>query len=362
MRIAVANAGICLSKGGSERAAIRLAQEMRQRGHEVHLLTVLGAFSPLYPIDPLIPVHFFPKSFFSPQISAVKSGPALLGHYGIDILVSFESDWKHKLWQYCSSGANVPFVCSERMTPWLIEHKFWNPQGRASLFNSCAAIHELLPCYLPMVPPEYRHKVFVIPNSAPENIPATCPHHDEEPPVLLYLGRFGSQKRPELLLKAFAILAPEFPQWLLRFAGWGEEEQNLRDLSATLKLDDRVEIRAAEADVAKEYEKASVYCLPTRHEGFPNTVLEAMGAGLPVAAVADCPAMTSIIKPGITGVLAERPTPEALAQALRPLLSSAEVRLRMGRNAWEECSGVYSSRRIFDQWEQHLQRIISENK
>jgi len=39
MRIAIANAGICQSKGGSERAAIRLAHEMRSRGHSVHLLT-----------------------------------------------------------------------------------------------------------------------------------------------------------------------------------------------------------------------------------------------------------------------------------------------------------------------------------
>ncbi len=59
MRIAVANAGICASRGGSERASIRLATEMLLRGHDARLLTVQTRLPPQYRLNPLLPVHFF---------------------------------------------------------------------------------------------------------------------------------------------------------------------------------------------------------------------------------------------------------------------------------------------------------------
>jgi len=359
MRIAIANAAICSNKGGSERAAIRLAHEMRERGHNVHMLTVIGSASPRYPVDPCLPIHFFPHRFFAADMQAVEAGPALLREYGIEILVSFESDWKHALWQFCCAGTDIPFICSERITPVLIEREFWNRKGRLALLEQCAAIHELLPCYLPFVPSHLRHKTFVIPNAAPENIPTEYPEHPSGAPVLLYLGRFSKEKRPELLLRAFALILEEFPHWRLRLAGWGEGEAMLQAVTQAKGLEQRVIIGPAAEDTRPEYMAANIYCLPTLHEGFPNTVLEAMAAGLPVVGTADCPAMTSIIRNGITGVLAKEATPEALAEILRPLMASEKARQRMGREAWNECRTKYASS-LFDQWEIELMKVVGK--
>ena len=358
MRIAIANAGICFSKGGSERAALRLAHEMRARGHTVHLLTVKGLPSPVYPAEPRLPIHCFPTGLFAGDPKSVDGGPALLREYGIEALVSFESDWKHELWRCCCAGVDIPFVCSERITPVLIEQKLWSREGRLALLARSAAIHELLPCYLPFIPKQLLHKTFVIPNAAPEDTPAACPEHASDSPVLLYLGRFTKEKRPQLLLRAFALLAREFPDWRLRMAGWGvgDTQSRLQALARTLDIAAQVTIEPAAADTRQEYLAANIYCLPTLHEGFPNTVLEAAAAGLPVVGIADCPAMTSIISPGKNGLLAARPTPEALAETLRPLMASEHARQRMGREAWHECRVKYSSA-IFDQWEETLYKV-----
>lgn len=357
MRIAIANGGICMSKGGSERAAIRLASEMRQRGHDVHLLTASGRFSPLYPLDPRIPVHFFPKSFLLGEQSSLEFGAPLLKELNASVLVSFESDWKHAFWSACADGAGIPFVCSERNTPYLIERRFWNKEGRLRILESSAAIHELLPCYLCHVPDQYRAKTFVIPNAAMAGAPHEFPTHTA--PLLLYLGRFSEEKRPWLLLRAFALLADEFPRWRLRIAGWGEKGPELEELRGKANLESRVEIGPANEDVGAEYSNAAIYCLPTKYEGFPNTVLEAMGHGLPIVGISDCPAMKSIVKPGITGFLAEDATPESLAMALRPLLASEKPRLRMGQNAWRESRELYGAKNIFDQWETELEKVIA---
>lgn len=353
LRAAVANASLCLSRGGSERAAVRLVEEMRQRGHDAWLLTVASGKPPLYAIKPDTPVHFLPFSFFQASPEAVGQGAAFLRQNNIDILVSFESGRQHETWFACAARAQVPFVLSERITPHLVERSFWNREGRHKLLAASAGIHELLPCYLKHVPRDLAGRAFVIPNAAPENLPAEYSRPGGDFRVLLYLGRFSRQKRPWLLAEAFALLAEEFPQWRLRLAGWGEEREKLERLRAASGLADRIEIRSAHEDVAREYRQADIYCLPSLYEGFPNSVLEAQAYGLPVVGLQDCEAMSSIMAQGKTGLLA-KPSPQGLAQALAVLMASEDLRGRMGRQGWIECREKYGSARIFDLWEKNL--------
>lgn len=356
MRIAVANAGICLSKGGSERAAIRLAMEMIKRGHDARLLAAQSPLPPQYKLDPILPVHFFPESFFNPTMADLAGLSGLLKKLGIEAVAGFESDAKHVLWGRLCQEANIPYICSERNSPELIEREFWNPEGRRAFLSSCARVHELLPEYLPLVPEGV--KSFAIPNAAPSDLPESIPARDGARPVLLYLGRFARQKRLDLLIRAFALIADEFPRWRLRLAGWGETEKQLRALANRLNLGEKIEIRPTNPDVNQEYLAADLYCLPSQDEGFPNTVLEAMGHGLPVVGAADCSAMRSIIRPGDNGLLAADGSPQALADALRPLLASPALRKALGAGARRDCLENYAAEKIFDQWEAELSNCI----
>lgn len=362
MRIAIANSSLCVSKGGSERAAARLAGELGDRGHQVYMLAPKGPAPPLYPIDPRVAVHLVPESLRSGDPRVVAEAASLLKDNDVDALISFESGWMHGRWHACALPGRIPFVCSERITPRLVETVFWNRKERGEFLRKCDAIHELLPCYLRYIPEELRERTFVIPNAAMENAPAEYPGHLSQKPVILYLGRFSGQKRPRLLLETFAILAGEFPEWTLRFAGWGDEQASLEALRQKHGLSGRVEIRPALDNVAEEYLNADIYCLPTRHEGFPNAVLEAMGNGLPVAGIADCEAMTSIIRPGRNGLLASRADPRSLAEVLRPLMRSPKARERMGRAAWRDCSEAYNPKIIFDQWEKELEKVVAKRR
>lgn len=359
MNIAIANSSLCYFRGGAERASFRLAHELRSRGHTVRLLTVVGRYSPVYPLDPRLPVHFFPATFFQRNLEAIASGPSLLQENHIDVLISLESDWKHAMWYFCCEQHHVPLVYSERITPLYVE-KNWSRDERFFVLEKATAIHVLLPCYLRYIPTHLRHKAVAIPNAVPENIDPEFPIRNHQPPVLLYLGRLTEQKRPALLLQAFSLLAQEFPQWHVRMAGWGAQEQHLSALAQALHIQDRVSISEAAKNTSLEYLQANIYCLPTRFEGFPNAVLEAMAAGLPVVGIADCPAMTAIIRHGVTGLLADAPTAEALAATLRPLLASENVRIRMGRAAWQECQQLYGGQTIFDSWDALLRRIVPE--
>lgn len=359
MRIAVANAGLCASRGGSERAAVRLAVEMLNAGHDARLLTVQTNKAPSYSLDPRLPVHFFPPSLLNPEKADLSGGADLLRRQGVEIVVGMESDAKHVSWGRICQEAKIPYVCSERNSPLIIESEFWNPEGRAAFLSSCAAVHELLPAYTAFVPKDCRDKVFAIPNAAPADVPESPPERNGENPVLLFLGRFARQKRADLLLRAFALISADFPEWSLRLAGWGEEEERLKKLAQGLGLDDKAEIRRAGADVMREYLAADAYCLPSLHEGFPNTLLEAMGAGLTAVGAGDCLALRSIISHGENGFLAAEPTPKALAEALRPLLASQSLRKTMGAAAWRTCRENYSGAKILRQWEEALSGCLA---
>ena len=163
MNIAIASSQICYFRGGAERASLRLAHEMRSRGHAVHILTVTGRYSPVYPIDPRLSVHFFPGIFFHRKLEAIALGPALLQEQRIDVLVSLESDWKHAMWYACSERAQIPFVYSERITPTYVEDN-WSRDERLFVLEKAAAIHELLPCYLKYIPEHLRSKTFILPS------------------------------------------------------------------------------------------------------------------------------------------------------------------------------------------------------
>jgi glycosyltransferase involved in cell wall biosynthesis len=75
--------------------------------------------------------------------------------------------------------------------------------------------------------------------------------------------------------------------------------------------------------------RAAIVCLPTYHEGLPKALIDACAAGRPIVAT-DIPGCQAIVKNGVNGLLVPPRDHESLADAIRALLSDAELRDRMG--------------------------------
>ena len=351
MHIAIATHFLCQTRGGAERVAVELAGQMLRRGHAVTLHSWEdphgNAATPAYPLPPGA-VH----KAWNWGNGATEERARLrrfLMDDGTDVFLSLQSD---KAGLFCASaclGTGIPFVHSERDIPVLVETAIWNRPGRLAAMSGADAIHLLLPSYVESVPAPLRARIRVIPNAAPEN---ALPAHIEEAgqKTLLYLGRLTDFKRPALLVRAFALLCGRHPDWRLDIWGVGPEAPRVRRLLSELGLKERVRLRGLCLDPPAAYAKAQCYCLPSRLEGLPNTVLEAMSAGLPVVGVADCTAMRSIVTPGGDGLLADEAIPECLAATLDKLMADAAMRRRLGEKA-RQTAQRYAPERIFDQWE-----------
>ncbi|WP_406512072.1 glycosyltransferase [Streptomyces sp. NBC_00161] len=169
--------------------------------------------------------------------------------------------------------------------------------------------------------------------------------------VVTSVGRLAFEKGMDLLLDAWAEASPQHPDWVLRIYGAGVEEPALRAHAAALGLDASVEWRGSTDDVLGALRGASVFAQASRAEGFPITLLEAMAAGLPVAAFDCAPGVREIVEHGEDGLLARLGNTMELAGHLDVLMSDRELRDRLGDNAFRSVQR-YSSAEITDRWEE----------
>ncbi len=150
-----------------------------------------------------------------------------------------------------------------------------------------------------------------------------------EPAHLLLVGRLVHQKGVDLLLKALAGL--EEQRWSLTLVGDGPQRPELQAFVEAHCLQERVRFASwleGEA-LVQAYQQANLFVFPSRHEGMPNAVLEAMSAGLPVIA-SRIAGNEELVVDGETGLLVPPEDANALRQALETLLGDAELRQRMG--------------------------------
>ncbi len=165
----------------------------------------------------------------------------------------------------------------------------------------------------------------VIRNGIPiEALPAAVPRDDR----LVFAGRLVEQKNPLMLIDILDRLRAEPVRLLV--VGDGPLLEPMRRRAAELDLLDAIEFRGALSHEATLDALAGggILLLPSRWEGLPVIALEAMAIGLPVIAAA-VGGVPEIIAHGETGLLVERPTPEAYADLVRRLRCDPQLRARL---------------------------------
>lgn len=147
------------------------------------------------------------------------------------------------------------------------------------------------------------------------------------PPKLIAVARFEAPKDPLTLVAALAELRDA--SWTCELIGDGPMRPAVERAIAQADLRDRVVLAGTRDDVPERLAAAQLFVLPSKREGFPISVLEAMRAGLPVVA-SDVGGIAEAVVPSVTGALVAPGDPADLARALAPLIREPERRVRMG--------------------------------
>ncbi len=166
--------------------------------------------------------------------------------------------------------------------------------------------------------------------------------------VLLWVGRIDPVKGLDILLAALARIVENLPVKLL-IAGDGEHRKAVEADVSKFRLQDRVVFLGRRNDVDRLCKSADLFVFPSRTEGMPNALLEAMAASLPVV-TANVPGCRDLVTNGQTGWLVEAEDVEGLAQAIVDAFEKPDLTREMVARAESFVRGEYTEQRCHQRY------------
>jgi glycosyltransferase involved in cell wall biosynthesis len=180
--------------------------------------------------------------------------------------------------------------------------------------------------------------------------PATGPG----PPILGTIARLGEQKGIDDLLRA----AAELPDARVVVVGDGPLREKLSELAEALGVADRVSWTGWVDDPASLLARFDIFVLPSRFEGLPLVILEAMLAAVPVVAT-DVGSVAEAIDDGRTGLLVPASDPAALAAAIRGLLDDPVAARRLADAARQVAGEHFTASAMADRYDALYEQVMS---
>jgi glycosyltransferase involved in cell wall biosynthesis len=165
--------------------------------------------------------------------------------------------------------------------------------------------------------------------------------------VVGMVGRFHLQKGYEFALRAMPDILSSHSQVRFLLVGEGELLPEMRDLAARLGVGQFVRFAGTRYDVPRLLQAMDIFLLSSLWEGFPLTLLEASAAGKAIIAT-DVGGNNEIIEAECTGLLIPPRRSEAIAEAVRRLITDQSLRDRLGEAAREKARRQYSAEKMID--------------
>ena len=210
--------------------------------------------------------------------------------------------------------------------------------------------------------------IFPLPNGI--DIDKFCPNpnqrsHVEQPERdLLCVARLEFPKGVDILLHAWGRMMNEDDQWRahlkprLLLAGDGTLRAQLQRIVQELGIEESVVFLGSHKDVVPLLQQAWGFVLPSRWEGMPNALLEAMACGLPSIATR-VSGSEDIIQDGINGLLVEPEDPIALAQAMRKIIHNHEAAQQFAKAGRDTIVQQYQLNHITKRCEDFYYQVLN---
>ncbi|MCA9196366.1 MAG: glycosyltransferase family 4 protein [Planctomycetales bacterium] len=353
-----------LRLGGAQRVLVTLADEWVRQGHSVSLITNAGADQDFYSL---------PKSVPRESLNLERPNPSWLGRVTApgkrilrlrralqrqrpDIVISF-CDRTNLETLLATRGLKVPVLASERTNPRQNPQRWPWPLLRRHLYPLASRM-------VVQTAAVGQHTQSQAPGTRVTTIANPLRPLDENSPqtnraeTIVAVGRLDPCKGLDTLIAAFVMIHQRHPSWTMQIVGEGSERTALTALIAKFNLQHRIHFVGQTQHPEEYLSTAGIYVLPSRWEGFPNSLLEAMAAGCPCVA-ADCDfGPAELIQHEKNGLLTPVDNPTELANHLDHLMRDAPLRAKLGQNACQ-VRRTYNVAAIIARWDSLIHDVIA---
>lgn len=347
-----------LTKGGAERVLVNLADYFVNKGYRVTMVTQ-------YKWDNEYPLNDKVKRIIS-DITAEETTKSRAVNFkrrfgklrGIwkeekpDVILSFIG--KNNMMAILTSRfLNIPVAVSVRAEPSEEYYNSWMRFMARHLFAGAdGVILQTKRCF-EFFPEKVRKKAVILKNPISRAF-FRSRFEGEREKTIVAVGRIDENKNHEMLIRAFAQIAHEFPDYKLIIYGDGDCRNKLIDLSSRLELSERILLPGSVENVADVIYKSRVFVLSSNTEGVPNTLIEAMLMGLTVIAT-DCPCggPADLIQNGYNGILTPVRNIDKMIENLQKVLNDLQMADKLGINA-AKTSDSFKPEKVYGEWEEFL--------
>lgn len=178
--------------------------------------------------------------------------------------------------------------------------------------------------------------------------------------TVVCVSKLRYEKGIDVLLQAWRLVHKQDPRARLVIVGSGPIEKQLARMADELGITGSVEFAGLQSDVPAQLHRGALFVLPSRWEGMPNALLEAMACGCACVATR-VSGSEDLIEYGVNGLLVESEEYSAMADALLALLADAELAARYGQAAHETTTRSYTIETITDRYAE-LYWLLLERK
>lgn len=341
-----------LTGGGAERVAAMWANGFQERGNEVQVL-IFDKDSPrTYPLHAKIPVKIITshQSFRAFRVvDRIFQLRRTLKEIKPDLVIEVMPGWQRLV---AMMGMNFKKIATEHSS-------FERPKNATEKPNSFRMfwlnrlydhVTVLTQADKEVIGGRLKH-VTVLPNPLALEPVRTVPYKEK---IVLAVGRKDSwhDKGFDNLIKAWGMVSKDVPGWRLQIVGGssGKGQKYLEYLCREFHVEDSVDFPNYQSDIRFYYQRAAIFVLSSRYEGFGLVLIEAMSQGCACIACDYKGRQSEIVTNGVDGMTCEPDHVEALAQAIKKLIADDELRAQLQVNVIRRAED-FSIGHIMDRWE-----------
>ena len=351
-----------LNKGGAERVVCNLANYFSEKKYKVSLV-VTHLDSIAYPLNESVTIYVLEKekkgSFVSRNIKILKKLYHKIKELQPSIIVSFLKEPTGRvlfLKKYTKWVKKVPLLVSVRSDPKTL---FCNFFSRISLYFYKFAdgfvfqTKEAQEFFSLSI----QEKSTIIANPLEESFFNT-PMVKKRLNHIVAVGRLVSLKNYPMLIHAFSKFVKKYSAYELHIYGEGEERENLQRMIEMLSLQDKIFLEGNVDNIVEKINHAKLFIHCSKHEGMPNSLMEAMALGLPcIATNSSGGGVLSLIEDGYNGFVIPLDDLEGLVKRMEDICLNENLAQKLSIHAKESMKN-FIPEKINSKWESYIKKLI----